>query len=418
MRQFENNEFNDLTKDSFFDNVDAEEDYHSKHTSQDGDDVPTIDNIEDHEGLADNRDFVIGSLNLYEKEDHEDEEPFLPPQALESMLIIGMEWPNIYECRSFMRNFAIIKRLNDGHTMTLKNGHFIHECNGKNVTLNKNANAIWVATEITNLIRDASTTKPMQISDIVYRSFGIQKLNPGSIATCNREDGNLKFTDMYISFKAALDGFTKGCRSILGLEGYFLKGKYGGQCLSIISLDANNGHFPIAVFLCKSECQATWIKFLTLMQGQLTLHPSKLIFISDRQKGLVEAVLQVFPHSNHRFCFRDKPLNKMVERPNLMQMTLMYERKLKAREWDHNGLVPRAVKMIELLKTCSHYYRDIRPPPLLRPAGRPKILMRREADEVNGVVRQPRRCSKCQAFGHNNKTCKGQPGERPGMGRG
>ncbi|KAF6142809.1 hypothetical protein GIB67_002673 [Kingdonia uniflora] len=131
-----------------------------------------------------------------------------------------------------------------------------------------------------------------------------QKSNPGSIATCSREDGNLKFTDMCISFKAALDGFTKGCRPILSLDRCFLKDKYGGQCLSIISLDANNGLFPIEVFICRSEYQPTWMKFLTLVQGQLTLHPSKLTFISDRQKGLVEAVSQVFPHSNHRFCFR------------------------------------------------------------------------------------------------------------------
>ncbi|KAF6161261.1 hypothetical protein GIB67_009148 [Kingdonia uniflora] len=55
--------------------------------------------------------------------------------------------------------------------------------------------------------------------------------------------------------------------------------------------------------------------------------------------------------------YRDKPLNKIVERLNLMQMTLMYERKFKAREWDQNGLVRRAVKMIELLKTYSHHYR-------------------------------------------------------------
>ncbi|KAF6169025.1 hypothetical protein GIB67_038522 [Kingdonia uniflora] len=62
--------------------------------------------------------------------------------------------------------------------------------------------------------------------------------------------------------------------------------------------------------------------------------------------------------------------------------------------------------------------KDIIPPPLLRAAGKPRTLRRREAYEVNGVVRQPRRCSKCQAFGHNNKTCKGQPAKKPGMGRG
>ncbi|KAF6139498.1 hypothetical protein GIB67_005135 [Kingdonia uniflora] len=355
MRQFE-----DLTKDPFFDNVDVEEDYHSNHTSQDSDDVPTMDHIEDHKSFADNRDFVMASSNLYKKKDHEDEEPFLPPQAPESMLTIGIEWPNIYECRSFMRNFAItqrftfrekkneskriryvckerpsclwwvfITRLNDGHTMTLKNGHFIHEYSGKNGTLNINANVIWVAKEIENLIRDASTTKPMQISDIVYRRFGvrvsyytvwnarnmvmekivgsydkgyalclelcveIQKSNPGSIATCSREDGNLKFTDMCINFKAALDGFTKGCRPILGLDGCFLKGKYCSH------------YHKVAAYV------ATY----------------------------------------------NQAVNPIAD----------------SSEWGEPT-------------------REIRPPPLLRPAGRPRTLKRREADEVNGVVRQPRRC--------------------------
>ncbi|KAF6165458.1 hypothetical protein GIB67_017940 [Kingdonia uniflora] len=201
MREFENNEFEDLTKDSFFDN--------------DGDDIPTIDDIENHEGLVDNRDFVMGSSNLYEKEDHKDKEPFLPPQAPESMLKIGIELPNISECRSFMRNFAITQRF---------------------------------------IFRQKKNEK---------LCVQIQKSNPDSIATCNREDGNLKFTDMRISFKAVLDGFTKGCRAIHGLDGCFLKGKYGGQFLRIISLDANYGLFPIAVFLCRNEYQATWIKLLT-----------------------------------------------------------------------------------------------------------------------------------------------------------
>ncbi|KAF6142681.1 hypothetical protein GIB67_015167 [Kingdonia uniflora] len=70
--------------------------------------------------------------------------------------------------------WVFIIRLNDGHTLTLKNGHFIHKCSGKNDTLNKNTNPIWVVKNMENLIRDASTTKPMQISDIVYKRFGVR----------------------------------------------------------------------------------------------------------------------------------------------------------------------------------------------------------------------------------------------------
>ncbi|KAF6134860.1 hypothetical protein GIB67_002261 [Kingdonia uniflora] len=44
---------------------------------------------------------------------------------------------------------------------------------------------------------------------------------------------------------------------------------------------------------------------------------------------------------------RDKPLHRAIEKLNLMLMKLMYDRRLKAREWDQNGLVPRAVTHIE-----------------------------------------------------------------------
>ncbi|KAF6169068.1 hypothetical protein GIB67_038565 [Kingdonia uniflora] len=124
---------------------------------------------------------------------------------------------------------------------------------------------IWVAKEIENLIRGARTTKLMEISDIVYRRFGVR------VSYYTAWNARNMVMEKIVSFKASLD-VTKGCRPIDGLDGHFLKGKYRGQCLSILSRDANNGLFPIAVFLCRSKCQATWIKFLTLMQGQLTLH--------------------------------------------------------------------------------------------------------------------------------------------------
>ncbi|KAF6153466.1 hypothetical protein GIB67_027333 [Kingdonia uniflora] len=54
----------------------------------------------------------------------------------------------------------------------------------------------------------------------------------------------------------------------------------------------------------RSECYETWHTFLTMLASHLTRHQSKLTFISDRQKSLIESVAEVFPHQNHRFCFR------------------------------------------------------------------------------------------------------------------
>ncbi|KAF5186757.1 Mudr family transposase [Thalictrum thalictroides] len=131
----------------------------------------------------------------------------------------------------------------------------------------------------------------------------VRKRNPGSIAACRRGvDERLK--GMCISFGSCLKGFREGCRPVLGLDGCFLKGKYGGMCLSITALDGNNGLFPIAIYLCRNECKETWKDFLEALEPELTLHEQKLVFMSDQQKGLREVVEELFPNSTHRFCFR------------------------------------------------------------------------------------------------------------------
>lgn len=43
-----------------------------------------------------------------------------------------------------------------------------------------------------------------------------------------------KFKYLCISFKASLDGWSRGCRPIVGFDGCFLKGKYRGVCLVAI----------------------------------------------------------------------------------------------------------------------------------------------------------------------------------------
>ncbi|KAF6162752.1 hypothetical protein GIB67_029021 [Kingdonia uniflora] len=50
---------------------------------------------------------------------------------------------------------------------------------------------------------------------------------------------------------------------------------------------------------------------------------------------------------------RDKPLDKAIERLNLMLMKLHNKRRIKARAWDQRGLVPKALMHIEKLKI--HY---------------------------------------------------------------
>lgn len=71
--------------------------------------------------------------------------------------------------------------------------------------------------------------------------------NPGSLAYITRKADNT-FNGTIVCLKACLYGFITGCRSLIGLDGFFLK-EFGGVCLAACALDGNNGIFPIGVYI-------------------------------------------------------------------------------------------------------------------------------------------------------------------------
>ncbi|KAF6145582.1 hypothetical protein GIB67_037615 [Kingdonia uniflora] len=423
--------------------------------------------------------------------------------------------------------------------MIMKKGsHLEHTCKGNIEDKNKLANVLWVANYCEDGLRNIKLSRPIDVFTTIRRKFGIDLFywtfwnawticmerivgsyderyfkmpsltiepltaNPGSIIGCSRDDATLQWTGTMVMFKASYDGWLRGYRPVLGLDGCFLKGKYGGVCLSIIGLDGNNGLFPVATYFCRSECYDTWNTFLQALQPWLDQHDAKLTFISDRQKGLIKAVADNFHHCNHRtidkdnflaklgedhlsarhwlkreppktWCrshfnstakceyiannfsesfnnwilkVRDKPLYKTLEKLNMMMMTLMYDRRAKAsvdkNKWTTTKDGERWTVNLDAQECeckewhaiyCSEYHwvstymkayasavypvanetswvkppREFRPPPLLRPTGRPRKSRRKDEDELtNGSAR---RCGKCGHYGHNKKTCKGPP---------
>ncbi|KAG8364855.1 hypothetical protein BUALT_Bualt18G0041900 [Buddleja alternifolia] len=96
-----------------------------------------------------------------------------------------------------------------------------------------------------------------------------------------------------------------GCRPIIGLDGYFLKGLYKGQLLIAVGRDRNDNIYPIAFALVKVEKFDTWEWFLNLLLREIGSQEERgWAFISDRQKGLFEAVGKLAPRVEHRFCLR------------------------------------------------------------------------------------------------------------------
>ncbi|XP_026428409.1 uncharacterized protein LOC113324307 [Papaver somniferum] len=359
-----------------------------------------------------------------------------------------------------------------GHTVKITKYIPKHICvNRTGTSRNRMANSSWVASVIVQDINeDDYSLQPKKIQSRPRTRFGVElsywvawkgkaltkkfgsyedgykfapevmdqilKNNEGSIKIVTT-DTDKDFSFCCLAFDAFLTGFKDGCRPFIGLDGCFLKGKYGGVMLSAVELDSNNGMYSLAIFICDCENKENWILFLNIIKDRFLEHPAPLTFISDRQKGFVSALQEVFSSNRNRFCFRhifenfkgkvhkgthmktlawgeakayrntyhnrymstmeidnkrahqwfedipthlwarstfdttlkcehvtnniygslnswtldvrSKPLHRILEGFNLKMMGLMFDRKMKVKEWEAEGLVlfPRADRIIK-----------------------------------------------------------------------
>ncbi|XP_014522674.1 uncharacterized protein LOC106779133 [Vigna radiata var. radiata] len=131
--------------------------------------------------------------------------------------------------------------------------------------------------------------------------------NPGSTVKVKVEetvDGHI-FKRFYRCLKACEDSFVS-CRPIIRLDGAFLKGKYGGEMLTVVGRDANDQMLPLADAVVEVENKETWRWFLELLvedHGGIEV-ASSFTFMSNQQKGLLQVVQEVVPRVDQRFCVR------------------------------------------------------------------------------------------------------------------
>lgn len=118
-------------------------------------------------------------------------------------------------------------------------------------------------------------------------------------------DNEVKFKRLYICWGSLKTGFVEGCRPVIGLDGCHLKGPHGGILLTAVGVDANNCIYPFAYAVVGKEKKKTWQWFLELLKEDLNVHNTHVYtFMTDKQKGLLDAVAEVFPNAGHRFCVR------------------------------------------------------------------------------------------------------------------
>ncbi|XP_010239711.1 uncharacterized protein LOC100821374 [Brachypodium distachyon] len=132
----------------------------------------------------------------------------------------------------------------------------------------------------------------------------VRRSNPGSTFFLS-VDNEGRFSKCYFSFDACKRGFLVGCGPLICLYGCHIKTKFGGQLVTAVGMDPNNCIYPVAFAVVEVEDTTSWTWFLNTLKQDLGIdNTSCWTIMSDKQKGLINAVSSSFPHSDHRFCVR------------------------------------------------------------------------------------------------------------------
>ena len=102
------------------------------------------------------------------------------------------------------------------------------------------------------------------------------------------------------------------------MDGTFLTGKYKGQILTAIGVDANNQILPLAFAFVEGENRLSWLWFFRHMKyGVVGTRPNVCI-IHDRHKGILSAIKTLqqdqddafyWPDMQNRWCMRHMGAN-------------------------------------------------------------------------------------------------------------
>lgn len=99
------------------------------------------------------------------------------------------------------------------------------------------------------------------------------------------------FQRLYMCLNGCKESFLI-CRPIIGLDGCFLKGYYGGMILAAVGRDPNDQMLPIALAVVEGETRDSWTWFLKLLINDLGGQQAckSYTFIFDQQKVLIKVL--------------------------------------------------------------------------------------------------------------------------------
>ncbi|KAM0825404.1 hypothetical protein ACQ4PT_069581 [Festuca glaucescens] len=176
----------------------------------------------------------------------------------------------------------------------------------------------------------------------------IRTSNPGSSFFLALDELS-RFKRCYMSLDACKRGFLQGCRPIIFIDGCHVKTRYRGQLLCVVGIDPNDCIFPTAIAAVEVEDTANCSWFLQTLKADLDIaNTTPWIIMSDKEKGLINAVRAEFPDSEHRYILdaRELPMLAMFVKVKDQVMTRHYTKRKDAAGWQ-GPLCPKIQKKLD-----------------------------------------------------------------------
>ncbi|XP_062089137.1 uncharacterized protein LOC133795697 [Humulus lupulus] len=123
--------------------------------------------------------------------------------------------------------------------------------------------------------------------------------NPDTITHLVTENKD-HFKYMYLAFANSIKG-RKHCRPLIVIDGTYLKTSFGGTLFTASTMDANNNIFPLAFGIEDSKNDSSWLWFFTKLKETYGKRED-IAIISDRHKGIENAIDNVYPKAFHGAC--------------------------------------------------------------------------------------------------------------------
>ncbi|GMY33946.1 transposon [Fagus crenata] len=152
------------------------------------------------------------------------------------------------------------------------------------------------------------------------------------------------------------------------MDGCHLRSFLKRHILTTVSIDGNDGMYPIAFAICEGENKESWEWFLEKFMRDIDPHEKiNWTFISDQQKvRLVPSLLRVVYEGNTRFCvrhlfanfknkFKGKTLKELMWAATKETTKAGYEAKMKTIK-NINNQVYEYLKGIKEVHWCRHAF--------------------------------------------------------------